>query len=231
MKTGLMPRAELELDGFSPDPYCKLYLPLWKLDGDSFMSKDAYGHLCTRYGTGTPPPAHWTPQGWAFDGVDDYVDIADSLSLGVKYVTIEVWLRWDNTGAASRPYIVDGRAHKYAIYIDKPYEVNFAIMAGGGWRGEPGTNIPEVADGNCHHIVGTYDGSNLKIYFDSLLKQTTPYSGTIDVGPGIARIGCYTPGGADYMIKGLIGEVLIYSRALTPQEILDHYIIGKEMFG
>ena len=223
MKAGLMPRAEL--DRFTPDPYCKLYLPLWKLDGDSFADRSAYGHLCTNYGS------IWTPQGRSFDGVDDYVNIPDSPSLGVKYVTIEAWLRWDNTGAAPRPYIVDGRAHKYAIYIDKPYEVNFAIMAGGGWRGEPGVNIPEVADGNCHHIVGTYDGSNLKIYFDSVLKQTTPYSGTIDVASGIARIGCYTLGGADYMIKGLIGEVRIYNRALTPQEISDHYIIGKEMFG
>ena len=33
--------------GFIFDPSLVLYLSLWKLDGDSFMSKDAYGHLCT----------------------------------------------------------------------------------------------------------------------------------------------------------------------------------------
>ena len=36
---------------------------------------------------------------------------------------------------------------------------------------------------------------------------------------------------ANYILIGLIGEVRIYNRAPRNQEILDHYIIGKEMFG
>ena len=36
---------------------------------------------------------------------------------------------------------------------------------------------------------------------------------------------------ANYILIGLIDEARIYNRALTSQEILDHYLVGKEMFG
>ena len=52
---------------FLLDPSLVLYLPLYQLDGASFMSRDAYGHLGVNYGS------TWTPQGRSFDGVDDYV--------------------------------------------------------------------------------------------------------------------------------------------------------------
>ena len=42
-------------DRFKYDPSLVLYLPLGELDGDKFMSRDAYGHLCAVTG------ATWTP--------------------------------------------------------------------------------------------------------------------------------------------------------------------------
>ena len=42
---------------FKLDPSLVLYLPLYELDGSSFRSRDAYGHLATVTG------ALWTPQG------------------------------------------------------------------------------------------------------------------------------------------------------------------------
>jgi len=51
------------------DPSLELYLPLYELDGSSFMSKDACGHICLVTG------ALWGSQGRTFDGGDDYIDI------------------------------------------------------------------------------------------------------------------------------------------------------------
>jgi len=46
------------------DPSLVLYLPLYQLDGWAFMSRDAYGHLCSVTG------AKWTPQGRDLDEQD-----------------------------------------------------------------------------------------------------------------------------------------------------------------
>ena len=52
-----------------------LHLPLYELNGDSFISKDDYGHACTASG------AYWTSHGHYFDGVNDNVSIAHHTSL------------------------------------------------------------------------------------------------------------------------------------------------------
>ena len=77
MITALRSRAELELDRLALDPYCKLYLPFWKLDGDSFADHSAYGHLCTNYGS------KWQLDGRYFDGDDDKVDCGNHPSLQI----------------------------------------------------------------------------------------------------------------------------------------------------
>ena len=55
------------------DPSLVLYLPLYQLDGASFVSKDAHGHLCSVTG------ALWRPNGRWFDGTDDTI-AADSVA-------------------------------------------------------------------------------------------------------------------------------------------------------
>jgi hypothetical protein len=57
------------------DPSLVLYLPLYELDGASFMSKDAYGHLCTATG------ALWTPRGRDHDGLDDKISVPHNAAL------------------------------------------------------------------------------------------------------------------------------------------------------
>ena len=46
-----------------------LYLPFYRLDGSSLISKDAYGHSCTVNG------AAWRTQGRYFDGIDDRIAV------------------------------------------------------------------------------------------------------------------------------------------------------------
>src|SRR3990167_5915362 len=64
-----------QLGEFGLDPSLVLYLPLWKKDGSSFMSDDAYGHLATVTG------ATWGSQGRTFDGVDDLIE-ANTVTTG-----------------------------------------------------------------------------------------------------------------------------------------------------
>ena len=228
---GLKPRAELELDRFALDPYCRLYLPLWKLDGDSFMSKDAYGHLCTRYGGGTPPAAHWTPQGWSFDGVDDYVDAGNRASLNITgAITIEAWVQptivnsWSQNSVAIK---FATEKYQWKLGLTDQAQLRFDVF-------KDQTTVISIYGGTLiadkwHYLVATVGAGKATIYLDGtyVIYASFPYS-IQDTDPDLL-IG-YDPLNDRYF-NGTIPLVLIYSRALTPQEILDHYIIGKEMFG
>ena len=221
----LMPRAELELDRFALDPYCKFYLPLWKLDGDSFADRSAYGHLCTNYGS------LWTPRGRSFDGVDDYVDCGNlNLDWNNINFTVEAWakLEVDNTwrGLVGNRFGA-GNANWWTLGIRSDGEVvietgptgkvvylrSKVYPAGLGWK----------------HYVAVKSGNVFKLFISIISRGTLTIPGNVGGTTNELRIGMWA--GLPQIWYGLISLVLVYSRVLTFQEILDHYIIGKEMFG
>lgn len=77
---------------FIRDSSLVLYLPLYELQGTSFLSKDTYGHTCTVTGTTL------TPTGRSFDGIDDNIEIAAHSALDiVDDITIEAWVTVDSS--------------------------------------------------------------------------------------------------------------------------------------
>ena len=222
MKTDLKPRAELELDS---DPYCKLYLPLWKLDGDSFADHSAYGHLCTNHGS------LWIPQGRSFDGVDDYVNLPDLNLHNLASLTIETWV--NGVSLAGQPvafFIGDGFSGGEWSVILAVYKNKFGFGLEFGSTDCYCNGVETLSTGVWYHLVAVKDGTAMRTYIDGAQDDSA-------IGPSTTndntnhRIGGTVSTNPDFFWDGLIGEVRIYSRALTPQEILDHYFVGKEMFG
>jgi len=226
MITALRPRAEIELDRFALDPYCRLYLPLWKLDGDSFMSRDAYGHLCSR--SSVP---YWTPQGWKFDGNDDYVDCGSGTSLDLRNIsfTLEAWAKRDSIGTYD--FIIN---QAEAAAANKNLQFGFMDYNKFSFSFYDNDLISPLAytDTDWHLWVGRYDASNRsrKIFRDSV-EVASDTAGTHYQGFAALTIGQRITVAPPNNFDGLIALVLIYSRALTPQEILEHYIVGKSLFG
>jgi len=209
------------MDDFRYDPYLKLYLPLGELDGASFMSRDAYGHLCTVTG------ATYVAQGWYFDGVDDVITIPDSASLDLTTTgTIEAWIK----PAVVNAYLtalskgrIDVQDNCYALFVTNTGvpEIYFdkvataAIMVAGD----------AMAANQWYHIVGTWDGTTISFYQNGAFKnsalQTYNQAGTDNV---------LTIGNSEnltYDFNGVIGEVRIYNRALTLGEIQHIYNTTK----
>jgi len=93
--------------------------------------------------------------------------------------TVEVWHYWDGTNTGSNPCIMTERFTagniNYALgALDGG--TNSDLQAGyfvssGGWLVTP-TGY-SLSAGNWYHIVGTYDGTNIKLYINSALQQTT----------------------------------------------------------
>ncbi len=213
-------------DNFIYDPSLVLYLPLWKRDGASFMSDDAYGHLCTVTG------ASWTPSGRSSNGVSDKIEMSDHASLNLTTaITVEVWVSPDATNPASYGrYLGKTNAannlNSYAIGMEVADETNVRWDLTGLSVLNSGTGkvIPSV----FNHIVGTYKNSganNNIIYIKGVNVASATETASITTKDGVLRL--YNGAGTTQWWKGIIGEVRIYNRALSPLEVQQNYLATK----
>jgi hypothetical protein len=67
------------------------------------------------------------------------------------------------------------------------------------------------------HVAATYDGATLRLYINGAQVSSQPHSGAIVTSTGALRIGGDSAG--EYF-QGLLDEIRIYNRALSPSEIL-----------
>jgi hypothetical protein len=101
--------------------------------------------------------------------------------------------------------------------------LRFSIQtsAGGTQNIESDRNI---IDNNWHHILGTYDGSVMKLYVDGVLSKTEDkwFPGDIAYGNYDLYIGD--------SFNGQIDDVRIYNYALTPTQVKTLYNNGAVAF-
>ncbi len=78
----------------------------------------------------------------------------------------------------------------------------------------------DINDGNWHHISATYNGSDMRLYVDGVLKATnTSYSGDLPTNSGDLWIGANYSNSTQANFNGTIDEVLIFNRSLSAEEI------------
>ena len=89
--------------------------------------------------------------------------------------------------------------------------------------------------GKWYTVIGTYDGSNRKIYLNGELMGSEPASEAIKQSSATILLGA-NPGGSSKNIDGdylhaTFSEALIFDRALTAEEIKTNYnAIPKVIF-
>ncbi|MCG2700589.1 LamG domain-containing protein, partial [Candidatus Parcubacteria bacterium] len=89
------------------------------------------------------------------------------------------------------------------------------------------TSTTDINDSQWHHIVGSYDGTTMKIYIDGTLEDTnTDFSGNLPIVDGNVRIGADYQSTPDNFFSGLIDEARIYNRALSADEVGELYRAG-----
>jgi hypothetical protein len=82
-------------------------------------------------------------------------------------------------------------------------------------------------DGQWHYAVGTYDGTNLRLYIDGAQVATKTTGGAVpdNTGTQPVRIGANSRTLNQYF-TGNADEVRVWNRALTAQEVSDQYNNG-----
>lgn len=169
-------------------------------------------------------------QAASFDGVDDYIDVADSATLDISgnELTIAAWVKPDQTGFDSHAIVSKYFGDGYYLRVNPDGSVDFSA------RGTLQTNVGVVAPGNFVHVVGTSDGTNSSIYVNGQLISSgqTCFPGPCSITPTEhpLTIGAW-PISHDMKFKGTIDELRIYNRALSETEIQGLYLLGGDTDG
>ena len=192
----------------------------WKLDEGSGTT--AYNTIGTNNATIDGPI--WTAGKYgsalSFDGSNDFVQVADDNSLDLTTAgSIEVWAK-KNTQKSYQTYVAKGHTQAYQL-MDYSNTGRIALR----WGSNNNNLITDevVPTGTWQHIVGTYDGSYLKIYINGNLSKSVSYTTNAVANTTPLRIGARDDGS---YFNGLIDEVIIFNRALSGAEVLSHYQDG-----
>jgi hypothetical protein len=140
------------------------------------------------------------------------------------HITVEAWVKRSGSPGSWR-YIVGkyllGAWGSYGLYSGDGGGLSFYIGSSSYFVLSPVVSPSDIWDGQWHHVVGTYDGSKVRLYLDGAeVGAGTPTTISIYYTEGDLSIGRY---GTSWYYSGLIDEVVIYDRALSPEEIKQRY--------
>jgi acetyltransferase-like isoleucine patch superfamily enzyme len=162
---------------------------------------------------------------FSFDGIDDFVQVADATNLNfdsASPMTIELWLKPDSfplnvAHILSKREFCSGNIN-YHLARDPTNLLHFASAGG---HVQAGVDLPL---GQWTHIAVTYDGSTLSFYVNGSLVNSQSYT-LSGVNNAPLKIGA--SGTCASLFDGLIDEVRIYSRALSNVEVLKIFLAGS----
>lgn len=178
-----------------------------------------------------------TATGLKFDGTNDYValDYNFSTSGALSAFTVEAWVKTSETGTGTFDNwsILDfDRSDYFNLFVRGDNgEVGFSTANTSGSIDDFYSTGYSVNDGNWHHIVGQYTGTDKVIFIDGIerARKVNPHSGG-NIGKGSTRYGFIGDGSEastfnnsrnNLYFKGEIDEVRLWSTARTLTQIND----------
>jgi len=196
----------------------------WKLDesnGTIAADNSGNGNDGTLQGNPT-----WETSGGMVDGAlwlngNDYVKIENESAFDItEQITVATWIQVDAFDKDWQAIITKGDS-AWRLSRGPGNVLHFACS---GTRPQtPWVNgQKDVNDATWHHVVGTYDGTEMRLYVDGLLDASTPAAGSIATNDYPVLIG------ENAQLKGrqwngLIDDVRIYNYHLSENEVTELY--------
>ena len=210
----------------------------WKLDETSGPTYyDFYdGHDGGCAGDCPDPAAGCINEGQEFDGSSTGIDVPadEDFDWGANdSFSIEFWMKADSTNSCSLGNeVIVGRDDSstslhWWVGCRQGGQAQFSLvdtLGNGFWvRGAT------VTDGNWHHVVAIRDASanEIRIYVDGTEEDSRPatYTAGFDSPTAALNIGWLNLSHG-YHFDGTVDEVALYDRALSSDEIQQHYNEG-----
>jgi concanavalin A-like lectin/glucanase superfamily protein/Big-like domain-containing protein len=172
---------------------------------------------------GTLSGATWSTAGkngnsLQFNGSNALVSVADAASLRLTTgMTIEAWVRPSLLNSWRTVILKEDTSElAYGLYANTD-TVRPGIWVRGGTASEFVKGTAQLALNTWTHLASTYDGSMLRLYVNGNQVTSKVVGTTINATSRPLRIGGNTVWGEYF--QGLIDDVRIYNRALSPSEI------------
>jgi hypothetical protein len=162
-----------------------------------------------------------------FDGVDDWVTVADTSALDLTTgMTLEAWVNPTTAGSGWNTIVLKERGAEdmaYALYANDGAPFPGGNAAPASYVNIGGAHVSLTAaqalpPGTWTHVAATYDGATLRLYVNGVLASSRPRTGEVGVSGGALRIGGNNAWTGEFF-AGLIDDVRVYNRALTATEI------------
>ncbi len=170
-------------------------------------------------------------RGVGFDGANDYVSIGSGVKMlgGNAPFTFLAWIRADSGIGTSDGIIWDtppdqnllrilNSDNTQAEVLFNSFTTNDRVSSGAG----------TIVAGIWTQVVGLYDGAQIKIYTQGMLRNSVTPTGTYAAG-AVGTFGARMPGSTNFF-NGIIGVVMCWQRALTATEVSQLYREPFAMF-
>jgi hypothetical protein len=156
-----------------------------------------------------------------FDGTTDKVDIAYSADLNPTTFTAGFWAKPNSAGSSHRSPVTsrdDSPQRGYIFYIEPGNAWQFWTGTGSGWDAVTG---PVATMDEWAHVAGTYADGIKSLYINGRLASQSATATAL--GQNTQRPlrlgGGATEGDGNYWWYGLLDDVCVYNRALSPEEV------------
>jgi hypothetical protein len=172
---------------------------------------------------------------YEFDGADDSVGTSPTGSVSAtSSVTISAWVKADG-GEFARVVqtVVNTNDTELALEYNRSNHEWSMSVGKAGITSVYAADTSSATPGEWYYVVGTFDGSNMKLFVNGVYKSVTAVNETILTASPVNRgwsFGSMRFNGGDiYLFSGSVDEVAIWNRLLAPAEITNLYNGGAGM--
>jgi hypothetical protein len=162
---------------------------------------------------------------FVFNFDSDSVNCGNTLGSGYSSISVSSWVNFDNPNSNVREEIIskdDGSSNR-TFFLVKWRNSDWAAYGTIGFAINDGTTtsnaIVSQADftpsaNTWYNVIGTWDGANIKLYINGVLKKTTAFSASnLDTNTVNVLIGDSSASGA-YFFNGQISNTAVFNTAL-----------------
>ncbi len=141
--------------------------------------------------------------------------------------TVEAWARPSTVDGSGRRIlskeVTDGAGSQgYLLFMNSS---SFGVQRrrDGAFDYLASTGLTPQA-GRTYHVVGTYDGTNLRLYVDGVLRRSMVSTKELVDHAAPFRLGSHSDGSIQF--HGALDEPAVYDRALSSAEVAEHYDVA-----